>query len=107
MKKLTTGILSVLMLLSSTTMQLTAGTKTENAPVTTTKNVEAARLAASVARVNEIKAMDKSKLSSDERKSLRKELRVIKKDIKDNDNKGIYLSVGAIIIIILLLILLL
>ncbi|MBK9317457.1 MAG: hypothetical protein IPM91_00530 [Bacteroidetes bacterium] len=51
MKKLTTGILSVLMLLSSTTMQLTAGTKAENAPVTTTKNVEAARLAASVARV--------------------------------------------------------
>ncbi len=88
-------------------MQLSAGTTVDNVPVTTTKTAEASRLAASVARVNEIKAMDKSKLSSDEKKSLRKELRGIKKDIKDNDNKGIYLSVGAIIIIVLLLILLL
>jgi hypothetical protein len=89
-------------------MQLSAGTTVRKCACNHYQEpLEASRLAASVARVNEIKAMDKSKLSSDERKSLRKELRVIKKDIKDNDNKGIYLSVGAIIIIILLLILLL
>lgn len=95
------------MLVSSTTMQLSAGTKVDNVPVTTTKSVESSRLAASVARVNEIKAMDKTKLSADERKSLRKELRGIKKDIKDRENNGIYLSLGAIIIIILILILIL
>jgi len=57
-------------------------------------------------RLQQIYAMDKSKLSSRERGELRKE-------VKEDRNRlrilsgGIYLSVGAIIIIILLLILLL
>ena len=56
-------------------------------------------------RVNEIKEMDKSGLSKTERKAMRKELRELKKESKET--KGVYLSVGAIIIIILLLILIL
>ncbi len=107
MKKLTIGLVSVLMLSMITMSQVSAGPKVDIVSVTITKTTESTRLAASVARVSEIKAMDKSKLSADERKSLRKELRGIKKDIKDNEGKGIYLSVGAIIIIILLLILIL
>jgi len=58
-----------------------------------------------ISRVNEIKAMDKSELSSAEKKSLRKELRSLKHELKSQ--KGVFLSVGAIIIIILLLILIL
>lgn len=57
-------------------------------------------------RLNEIKAMEKSSLTSTEKKSLRKEVKEIKSELKATGN-GVYLSVGAIIIIILLLILLL
>lgn len=57
-------------------------------------------------RVKEIKDMDKSNLSSSERKELRNELTDMKKEAKALSG-GVYLSVGAIIIIILLLILIL
>lgn len=57
-------------------------------------------------RVEEIKSMDKSELSRQERKDLRNELLEMKKEAKAVSG-GVYLSVGAIIIIILLLILLL
>lgn len=57
-------------------------------------------------RVEEIKSMDKSELSHQERKDLRNELLEMKKEAKAVSG-GVYLSVGAIIIIILLLILLL
>jgi hypothetical protein len=57
-------------------------------------------------RLTEIMAVDKSTLNRTEKKALRKELRSLKKQANGN-NKGIYLSVGAIIIIILLLILIL
>lgn len=55
-------------------------------------------------RVLEIKKMDKSSLSRQERKDLRNELQEMKKEAKALSG-GVYLSVGAIIIIILLLIL--
>jgi len=61
-----------------------------------------ARLAAIKERVTEIKAMDKSMLSKDERKALRRELRAMHKEAKAIT--GVYISVGALIIIILLLI---
>lgn len=56
-------------------------------------------------RLEEIKAMDKSTLSSAERKELRKEVRTIKKDVRASGN-GLYISSGAIIIILLLIIIL-
>ena len=77
---------------------------------TTTTSLSAADLAKEntiIARVNEIKAMDKSNLNQSEKKGLRKELRSLKTQLKQVGGNGIYLSVGAIIIIILLLILLL
>lgn len=61
-------------------------------------------------RLQEIRNMDRSNLTSTEKKELRKELKEMKKEARkaDRDRRGgIYLSVGAIIIIILLLILLL
>ncbi len=64
------------------------------------------RTDAMMLRLKEIKAMDKSNLSSAERKALRKEVVSMKKEAKEM-NGGVYLSVGAIIIVILLLILLL
>lgn len=58
-------------------------------------------------RVEEIKSMDRSSLTKQERKELRKELREMNKTAKAMGQGGVYLSVGAIIIIILLLILIL
>ncbi|MFT4831291.1 MAG: hypothetical protein ACI815_000936 [Psychroserpens sp.] len=59
-----------------------------------------------LARLDEIKSMDKSNLTRLEKKELRIEVRETKAELKSM-NGGVYLSVGAIIIIILLLILLL
>lgn len=59
-----------------------------------------------LSRLEEIKAMDKSKLSFQEKRQLRKEVRTLKTNLASLNN-GVYLSVGAIIIIVLLLILLL
>ena len=64
------------------------------------------RFAEITRRVEEIKSMDRSELSREERKALRSELQDMKKEAKAV-NGGVYLSVGAIVIIILLLILIL
>lgn len=57
-------------------------------------------------RIEEIKHMDKSQLSKEDRKELKKELKDMKKQAKAIGG-GVYLSVGAIIIIILVLIIVL
>lgn len=59
-----------------------------------------------VNRVEEIRNMDKSNLSREEKRALRKELKEMKQQARVLE-KGVYLSVGAIIIIILLLIIIL
>jgi len=66
-----------------------------------------ARIEALKKRVAEIKAMDRSKLTKAERKDIRQELRDMNKEAKAAVGRGVYLSIGAIIIIVLLLILLL
>jgi hypothetical protein len=58
-------------------------------------------------RVEEIKQMDKSQLTKEDRKQLRHELRDINKEAKAIEKGGIYISVAGLVIIILLLILLL
>jgi hypothetical protein len=57
-------------------------------------------------RLNEIKAMDKSKLKASEKKMLRKEVKAINKDIREIGG-GVYVSAGAIILILILLLVLL
>ena len=124
MKKLALSLFTAIALLLVVPTQLRA--ENEPAPVTVTVPASVAVTAPAavaskdasvlVARVEAIKAMDFSTMSSAEKKELRKELRAIKSDLKEskkNDvvatsgNGGVYLSVGAIIIVILLLILLL
>ena len=80
----------------------------ENAPVTskpketTTESAEAKVL---VSRLNEIKSMDKSNLKAKDKKALHKEVRTIKRKLKEISG-GVYLSAGTIIVILILLILL-
>jgi hypothetical protein len=108
MKKITFCLIaSCLMFLTFQPSQTFAATK----PTTTTTEVvtntaEAAKAKAMILRLNEIKDMDKSNLTSSDKKSLRKEVRTINRELRTM-NGGVYLSVGAIIIIILLLIILL
>ena len=70
------------------------------------EQTEKAAAERAVNRIEEIRHMDRSQLTSSEKKELRKELRFLKKESKPRKN-GIYLSVGALIVIGVLLILLL
>lgn len=83
-----------------------ATTEKSAIPTENVEKVESAEAQVMISRLEEIKAMDKSNMSSSEKKTLRKEVRTIKKSLAQL-NGGVYLSVGAIIIIVLLLILLL
>lgn len=71
-----------------------------------TAKTENSRAQHLIHRLEEIKGMNKSELSRLEKKSLRNEVKEIKKEMRVLSG-GVYLSVGAIIIVILLLILLL
>lgn len=64
-----------------------------------------ARLTQMKARVQEIKAMDKSQLSRENKKALRKELRDMNKESRAMDGGTLYISLGAALIIVLLVIL--
>tara|TARA_R110002072_G_scaffold72620_6_gene173550 strand:+ start:478 stop:753 length:276 start_codon:yes stop_codon:yes gene_type:complete len=79
-----------------------------NDPVTTdsAEKLTHEEMQAMVVRLNEIKDMDKSSLTREERKELRKEVRTMKRDIRDSGGGGLYISSGAIIIILLLIIIL-
>jgi hypothetical protein len=68
---------------------------------TETKEEHLARLER---RLEEIKAMDVKKLSREEKKTLRVEVKKIKKEMQAVS--GVYISVGALLIIILLIVLL-
>lgn len=57
-------------------------------------------------RLDEIKRMDKKKLSTQDKKQLRQEVKMLKSNLSTLQD-GVYLSVGALVIIILLLLLLL
>ena len=104
MKKITLSVMTLFMLLSFIPTQLRA--ETNSTSIAKTKAVESAEANAMIARINEIKAMDKSQMSSQEKKQLRKEVRTLKTNLAQIGG-GIYLSIGAIIVILLLLILLL
>lgn len=87
---------------ASSSMILPVASSMTSSPAKT-ENPEVQQL---LQRLQEIKAMDKSDLTRMEKRSLRKEVKGIKKEMKRASN-GVYLSIGAIIIIILLLILIL
>jgi hypothetical protein len=73
-------------------------------PVTKTEVPKEVRAHQIESRLIEIRNMDKTNLTTTEKKDLRKEVKNLRREAHRG---GIYLSVGAIIIIILLLILLL
>jgi len=88
---------------SSTT---TTTTTTTSSDATTANSGAKAASQVLISRLDEIKAMDKTNMSSADKRVLRKEVKSIRKTLR-YEHGGIYLSLGAIIIIVLLLIILL
>lgn len=94
-----------LFVLGSFSLNNVQAAETAKPVATTTATPIPAEIQVMINRVYEIKEMDRSNLNVAQRKELKKELRVIKSELRAIS--GVYLSVGALIIIILLLILLL
>ena len=105
MKKSNLFLVMMLLSLSVAPGTIIAAEKNATEIASTTKEVPA-EVKTMLNRLEEIKAMDKSSMTSVEKKELRVEVRTIKAELRSTNN-GVYLSVGAIIIIILLLIILL
>lgn len=68
---------------------------------------ETERLSEIESKVLEIKEMDLSALSKEERKELKDELKSMEKEAKAMRGSGLYISGGALIIIVILLIIIL
>jgi len=100
------SLLTVLLLAFTFSSSVSAATAAPDNPTKTEEEINI-RMNEMRERVKEIKELDKSDLSKQERKDLKKELREMNKEAKALGQGGVYLSVGAIIIIILLLILIL
>jgi hypothetical protein len=109
MKKIITFFLAAILTLALVPVRSFAGPGEEPSSLVTTKpNVtpsDSAEASALLLRLDEIKTMDKTKLEAKEKKDLRKEVRSIKRDLKDIGG-GVYISAGALIVILILLILL-
>jgi Skp family chaperone for outer membrane proteins len=107
MKKIAIIFIKLSLLLAFIPSQLNAQIASANTEIIVpiAESKEAIEANVMLARLNEIKAMDKSNLTSSDKKELRKEVKTLKTNLKASGN-GLYLSVGAIIIILLLLIIL-
>jgi hypothetical protein len=109
MKKIVICIMALCLTLTLIPLQSVASATNEPSSLVVTKPpdpVESSEAKALISRLDEINAMDMSKLKSSEKKEMRKEVRSIKRELRELGS-GVYVSVGAIIIIALLLIILL
>ncbi len=106
MKKIVLTLMVACMSLTFLPYQSLAATTEEPTSVPAPKPAENAEAKALLLRLDEIKATDMSKLKSEEKKNLRKEVKSIKHNLKDIGS-GVYLSGAAIILIVILLIVLL
>jgi hypothetical protein len=104
MKKLIICLTTAMLLITLSSNQTMAASR----PATTSTATlgESAVVDALIARLHEIKTMDKSTLSQVEKKEFRKEVRSTKEALRTHGHGGIYISGGAILVIILLIILL-
>lgn len=106
MKKIILSLMVACLSLTFLPYQSSAATTEEPTSIPAPKPAENAEAKALLLRLDEIKATDMSKLKSNEKKNLRKEVKSIKHSLRDIGN-GVYLSGAAIILIVILLIVLL
>ena len=105
MKKLINGAMIIIMLCAFNMTDIQASAPKHPEPAVSAKTMDAAQFQSLANRVQEIQAMDFSKLTMQEKKAVKKELRTIKSELKVVT--GVYISAAALIIIIILLLLLL
>jgi hypothetical protein len=106
MKKIVFCMLATLLSLTFIPLQSNAMVPEESSVLVDPKPAEVAEVKALELRLDEINAMDKSKLTSAEKKNLRKEVKSIKSTLREVGG-GVYLSVAAIVLIVILLVVLL
>jgi hypothetical protein len=105
-KKIVLGVLMVFLSLVFLPLESKAVTTEEPSSLPASKPAESAEAKALIIRLDEIKATDKSTLTSEEKKDLKNEVKSIKSNLKAIGN-GVYLSGGAVILLVVLLIVLL
>lgn len=106
MKKIVFVLMVACLSLTFLPYQSSAATTEEPTSLPAPKPAENAEAKVLLSRLDEIKAMDMSKLKAEEKKNLRKEVKSIKHNLRDI-GPGIYLSGAAIILIVILLVVLL
>jgi hypothetical protein len=108
MKKIIFCLMATILSLTLLPLQSFASTKEPTSAVATKppERTESPEVKALSGRIDEIKAMDMSKLKSTEKKDLRKELRSTKRELKDISG-GVYISAGLLIVILIVLIIVL
>jgi hypothetical protein len=108
MKKIIFCLMATILSLTFLPVQVFATTDKPSSPVATkpVENAESVEANTLILRLDEIKAMDMSKLKSTEKKDLRKEVRSIKRELKTISG-GVYVSAGVLIVILIILVVLL
>ena len=103
MKKIVFCLMATFLSLTFLPLQSNAATTAEPTSMEASKPAEVKALEL---RLNEINSVDKSKLTSSDKKNLRKEVKSINHKLRDIGG-GVYISAGAVILIVILLIILL
>ena len=104
MKKSILFAFIMMFMISASTFATTGSKKPENIPNTENK-IPAEEVRRLTSRVEEIRDMDKTGMSTVEKKELKNELKEIKKNVR-RDGGIVYISAGTLILIIILVILL-
>lgn len=103
------SIATLLLILSFSSFNASAATPPvadeKTATIAEKEKVESPEAKAVLARLEEIKAMDKSEMTAKEKRELRKEVRALKTKAAQLGG-GVYISAGALIVILLLILLL-
>jgi hypothetical protein len=106
MKKFVLCLMATCLLLTFNPLHSNAATVTTPSSIAVTKTAEIAEAKSLYKRLDEIRAMDKSKMKSSDKQVLRKEVREIKTQLT-NLGGGVYISAGGLLIIIIVLLILL
>jgi hypothetical protein len=106
MKKIVLCLMATVLSLTFVPLQLSAASEKNPTSVVVPKPEESAEAKVLENRLNEIKALDKSTMKAEEKKAVRKEVKSIKRELRELGG-GVYLSAAAIVLIVILLVVLL
>ena len=103
MKTLLRNVVPILFMTMVLTIKGYSGSSSSGSEAATSQKMTPAQAQELMNRLEELKAMEPEKMTKTEKKAVRKEVKQIKKAMRDYN--GVYISFGALIIIVLLLIL--